>query len=187
MKKNNAQVNFRLMAIVFVVILISSYKKLGAAKNKETLQGGEKANKVMADQDLETIRKRILGDLLEPAIKSEQIKKIVSILQPDGSWPGINYKDTTKTGFEHRIHLENMFALAQAYKKPGSEFYGNQDVKKALSSALDFWIARDFICENWWWNEMGTPNWMINTLLVMDADLTEKQKLKEPELRAVQA
>ena len=25
---------------------------------------------------------------------------------------------------------------------------------------------------------MGTPNWMINTLLVLDDDLTEKQRLE---------
>jgi chondroitin AC lyase len=29
---------------------------------------------------------------------------------------------------------------------------------------------------NWWWNEMGTPNWMINTMLLLDDDLTDKQK-----------
>jgi len=71
-----------------------------------------------------------------------------------------------------------MLDLARAYKKTGSEFNNNADVKRTLSSALDFWIAHDFICENWWWNEMGTPNWIINTLLVMDPDLTEKQKLE---------
>ena len=34
----------------------------------------------------------------------------------------------------------------------------------------------DFICDNWWWNEMGTPNWFVNIMLVMDSDLTENQK-----------
>jgi len=43
-------------------------------------------------------------------------------------------------------------------------------------AALDFWLAHDFICENWWWNEMGTPNLMINTLLLLDTDLSEQQR-----------
>ena len=47
---------------------------------------------------------------------------------------------------------------------------------EAASTALDFWIEHDFIAENWWWNEMGTPNWIINILLVLDTDLTEKQR-----------
>ena len=84
--------------------------------------------------------------------------------------------DTTRTGFQHSVHLENMLDLARAYKKQGTNFFQNADVKKTVSSALDFWLAHDFICQNWWWNEMGTPNWMINTLLVLDDDLTDKQK-----------
>jgi chondroitin AC lyase len=69
-----------------------------------------------------------------------------------------------------------MLDLARAYKKQGSPFYGDAATKKTVTAALDFWLARNFICENWWWNEMGTPNWMINTLLVLDTDLTEKQR-----------
>ncbi|MCW3109584.1 MAG: chondroitin lyase, partial [Segetibacter sp.] len=171
-----AQISIRLFTIVSVVFLISSFKSPGVGINNGGSSPKEKAAKVIANEDLETIRKRILDDLLEPAVKTDKIKKLITTIQPDGSWPGINYKDTTKTGFQHSIHLENMLDLARAYKKPGSAFFGNQDVKKTLSSALDFWIAHDFICENWWWNEMGTPNWMINTLLVMDADLSEKQR-----------
>ena len=129
-----------------------------------------------ASQDLEIIRKRIVDDLLAPPVNADEIQKIISTIQADGSWPGINYKDVSRTGFEHSRHLENMFNLARAYKKTGSPYYGKEEVKKALSSAMDFWIRNDFICENWWWNEMGTPNWFVNTMLIMDNDLTEDQK-----------
>lgn len=126
--------------------------------------------------DLETIRKRIINDLLQPAINEGKVQELVATIKADGSWPGIDYKDTTRTGFQHKDHLENMFELARAYKKPGSKFYKNAEVKKTVSSALDFWLDHDFICQNWWWNEMGTPTWMINTLLVLDEDLTERQR-----------
>jgi chondroitin AC lyase len=175
MKENIFQLSIRLAVIAFVVLFISAYKSpAGDEKNKGSALKRESSKVV--NEDLEKLRKRVIDDLLEPSIVSNKIKKIISTIKPDGSWPGIDYKDTTKTGFEHRIHLENMLDLARAYRKPGSEFTNNPDVRKTLSSALDFWIAHDFICENWWWNEMGTPNWMINTLLVMDPDLTDKQK-----------
>lgn len=157
-----------LLVISGSVLFLSSYSSI---KKKENADWNSNAS-----QDLETIRKRIVDDLLEPKVNEDKIQNLVKTIQADGSWPGINYKDTTKTGFQHSIHLENMLDLARAYKKEGSKFYGNADVKKTLSSALDFWIAHDFICENWWWNEMGTPNWMINTLLIFDTDLTEKQR-----------
>ncbi len=131
---------------------------------------------IKSASDLEVIRQRVTDDLLEPPVNASHIEKLVATIKPDGSWPGINYIDTSRTGFQHKDHLENMLDLARAYKKPGSPLINNAAVKQTLWLALNFWIANDFISANWWWNEMGTPNWMINTLLVMDEDLTETQK-----------
>ena len=166
MKKGTAY-NTGLFAIALFGLLLMGYKKPSQHKSIITI------NK---EADIEIIRKRVIDDLLEPAVRVNEIKELVKTIQPDGSWPGINYKDVSRTGFQHSRHLENMLALARAYKKPGTELYGDPEVKKTVSSALDFWIEHDFICDNWWWNEMGTPNLMINTLLVLDTDLTEKQK-----------
>ena len=132
--------------------------------------------KPTASTDLEVVRKRIVDDLMAPPVNVQKVQTLISTIQPDGTWPGINYKDVSRTGFEHSRHLENMMDLARAYKKPGSPLYGKQEVKNTFSSAMDFWIKNDFICDNWWWNEMGTPNWFINTMLVMDSDLTEHQR-----------
>lgn len=129
-------------------------------------------------KDFILIKKRIMADLMEPQVKPKNIKSLISSIKSDGSWPNINYKDTSKTGFEHRKHLENMLELSIALKKENSEYYEDVALKQTISSALDFWLIHDFICENWWWNEMGTPNWMINILLVLDHDLTKNQKIK---------
>lgn len=129
-----------------------------------------------SDPDLEMIRKKVVADLLEPALNDQEINRLITSQKPDGTWPGINYEDVSKTGFEHSQHLRNMLELARAFKKTDSAFYGKNEVKNAVSKALDFWFNHDFICENWWWNEMGTPHLMINILLVLDTDLTERQK-----------
>ncbi|MCF2494145.1 polysaccharide lyase family 8 super-sandwich domain-containing protein [Dyadobacter chenhuakuii] len=134
------------------------------------------AGKGQPDADLEKIRKRILDDLLEPPVRVQQIAALINTQKQDGTWPDINYTDVSRTGFEHSEHLKNMLELARAFKKPGSAFLHKAEVKKAVSNALDFWLVHDFICENWWWNEMGTPQLMINILLVMDEELTENQK-----------
>ena len=161
-----------LLTIVSTTFFTSAYKSSYSISEDSIRETGKPA----PGQDLQTIRKRIVDDLLAPAVNAAKIKKLITTIEPDGSWPGINYKDTTKTGFQHGIHLENMLELARAYKKKDSEFYMNAGVKKTVSAALDFWLAHDFICENWWWNEMGTPNLMINTLLVLDPDITAKQR-----------
>jgi len=162
--KNKLSKNSFWVAFASVILILYSYNT------------PRKVEKIKFSPDLETIRKRIIDDLLEPPVNEQKIQKLIQSINPDGSWPGINYKDTTRTGFQHSVHLENMLDLARAYKKQGTKFFQNADVKKTVSSALDFWMVHDFICQNWWWNEMGTPNWMINTMLVLDDDLTDQQK-----------
>ena len=110
-----------------------------------------------AGADLEIVRLRVIRDLLAPPVDEVLVMDLIKSIRPDGSWPGINYADVSRTGFEHARHLENMFQLSRAYKKADSQWYQNPQVKDAALSALDYWLENDFICDNWWWNEMGTP------------------------------
>lgn len=161
---------------VFLLLMICANKSFCQLAKLTSDGAGFVPAQPAASQDLEIIRKRIVDDLMDPPVNVEKVQKLISTIQTDGSWPEINYKDVSRTGFEHSRHLENMFELARAYKKQSSPYAGKEAVKKTLSAAMDFWIANDFICDNWWWNEMGTPNWFVNTMLVMDNDLTEHQK-----------
>ena len=114
------------------------------------------------DADIEKLRKRFAMQLLSVPVSDGRIKTLVGTLQPDGSWPGIDYVDTTRTAFQHERHLSNMLTLSVAYKKKGSPYKGNKQVRKAVHQALAFWLKNDFICENWWWNQIGTPNTMVS-------------------------
>ncbi len=149
--------------------------KMPAVSVKMSLQKATRAP--ITNPGMELIRQRIIDDLLAPAVNVKSIQQLITTIQPDGSWPGINYVDTSRTGFQHREHLEHMLDLAQAHAKKGSPYFQNMQVKKVALSALDFWLAHDFICQNWWWNEMGTPNFMINTLLLLDTALSENQRM----------
>lgn len=176
MKKNLFRNFILLCTMPLFVVCLSAYHPFTAQNTTVSLP----SNKIrkQAGPDLEIIRKRIIEDLMEPAINEKDIERFVATIKPDGSWPDINYIDTSRTGFQHSQHLAHMFDLSRAYKKPGSKFFHDPVVKRTVSSALDYWIEHDFICQNWWWNEMGTPNWMINTLLVLDEDLSEKQRFE---------
>lgn len=109
-------------------------------------------------------------------VNEARVKQLLVSISPAGSWHHINYEDVSRTGFQHSEHLANMVNMANAYKKSGNRFAGNPDLKRAVHSALDFWIAHDFRCDNWWWNDMGTPLALINLLLIMDTELTESQR-----------
>jgi len=131
-----------------------------------------------ASSDVEILRQRFIVETMKPQINESHIRQLMSTIREDGTWPGINYKDVSKTGFQHSEHLNNLVELSRAYKKKGSELKGDKKLKKMICSALDYWLANDFICENWWWNQIGTPNLLVSMLLIMDDDLTKEQIAK---------
>lgn len=127
------------------------------------------------DTDIELIRSRIVSEMMAPEVDDIRIKELITTLRKDGTWPGINYEDVARTGFEHTRHLGNLMQMSRAYKKKGSALKGKKELKVAIHSALDFWLAHDFICDNWWNNEIGTPDNLTTVLLIMDKDLTPTQ------------
>lgn len=116
--------------------------------------------------DFEKIRERVTRELLKPEADNSKIEQLVATLQPDGAWPGINYRDVSRTGFEHRYHLSNMVALARAYASENSKFYRKEKVKQAIESALQHWVQHDYLCDNWWHNEIGTPDALVSLMLI---------------------
>lgn len=160
---------------VILSFLAPAHELISRSRGNISSRLSEETQTSRSSPDLEVIRARVIQDLLAPDLNEALIRNLMKTIRDDGSWPDIDYADVSRTGFQHSRHLENMYLLSRAYKKKDSPWYQNPEVKSIALSALDFWLEHDFICDNWWWNEMGTPGRMINTLLVMDNDLTENQ------------
>jgi len=125
--------------------------------------------------DLEILRNKVVAEVMQPSVNLKQVSDLIKSIRQDGTWPGIDYKDVSRTGFQHSRHLDNMVALSRAYKKTGSEFKGDENVRKVINSSLDYWLANDFICDNWWNNQIGTPDQFVKILMIMDEDLSDDQ------------
>lgn len=138
--------------------------------------------KSYANPDTEILRKLFVDELLEGAVNDGRVKEVLASCSVDGTWPEIDYQDVSKIGFQHEKHLGNMLLLSRAYRKKGSAFRGKKQVKEVLNRSLDYWLANDFICENWWWNQIGTPNTIMGILLLMDKELTLQQTEKMLEI-----
>ena len=134
-------------------------------------------NAACADNpDITLLRRRFIAQEQARSVKDTKIEKILNTFQSaDSIWPGIDYSDVRQVGFQHTIHLDNMVQLALAYQSKESKFYHDKRLKQVFDTALAFWIAHDFICDNWWNNEIGTPQAMVSILLIMDEDLTQEQ------------
>jgi chondroitin AC lyase len=129
---------------------------------------------ISSDADIETIEERVLSDIVESSVDGEEIRNLINTLEENGSWPGINYEDVSRTGFEHSIHSGNLVDLARSYRKKESEYYQSQKVLSAIESALHFWVEHDFISDNWWHNQIGTPRKMVNVMLLVGNKLPEE-------------
>ncbi len=128
--------------------------------------------------ELELLRQKVVAEMMTPEVNETHARELMATIRPDGTWPGIDYVDVSNTGFQHADHLSNMVELSRAFKKKGSKLKGDKKLKQVIYSALDYWLANDFICQNWWHNQIGTPNALITLLLIMDTDLTKEQVAK---------
>ena len=129
------------------------------------------SNGVSAVPDLQLVKKRVVEALMQHRVNDDRIGSLVDSFRQDGTWPGINYEDVTTTGFEHRIHCANMVSLARAYKTKSSKFYRKKQVRETIVKALAYWVQNDFICDNWWYNQIGTPNSLVTLMLLMEGEL----------------
>jgi chondroitin AC lyase len=138
-------------------------------------EAGEAPSTVAASADLNTVRQRILAPLLAP-VPVEDARKLMGTLQPDGSWPDIDYQDRSASGWKTARHLSNVATLARAYRSPGSKLHGDESVRGTVLGSLDYWLSRDFQNSNWWWNQIGVPRSLLPTLLLVEKDLSAEQR-----------
>ena len=128
-----------------------------------------------SNSDIETLRKNIRVECMQPKVNDDVVKDILSTIKDDGTWPGIDYVDTSRIAFQHIGHLNNMILMARAYKSESSVYKGDKKLKQATDLSLDYWLKNDFICENWWNNQIGTPSTMLTLLYILDEELTPEQ------------
>jgi chondroitin AC lyase len=126
------------------------------------------SGEVNAKNDFEVVKQRVVSEIMKTPVNDSLVTVLMNTIKEDGSWPGINYVDVSNTGFEHRTHLSNLVEMSLAYNKKGSQYYRNRKLKQLINGSLKFWCDHDFICDNWWFNQIYTPRTLVTVLLVMD-------------------
>jgi chondroitin AC lyase len=117
--------------------------------------------------DFEVIKKRVTDRVINQSVNDIQIEALINTLQDNGTWPDIDYIDTSREAFQHNQHLVNMVELGRAYNQRSSKFRRSRKVESTIVKALSHWVEKDYICENWWHNEIGTPNHLVHLMLLM--------------------
>lgn len=121
--------------------------------------------------DIETIKKRVVTELMKPEVDDNEVSKLVESIKKDGTWPGIDYGNVSREGFEHRYHSGNMVILARSYKNRSSKHYKKKKVKATINLALKNWVENDYFCDNWWHNQIGTTNSLVTLMMIVGNEL----------------
>ena len=126
------------------------------------------AGTLHAKNDFETVIKRVVAEILKSPVDDDRVSEFINTLSEDGSWPYINYEDVSATGFENSRHLSNLVEMSLAYNTKSSRYYRNKKLKQDVNRSLAHWVEHDYICDNWWFNQIFTPRSLVTILLVMD-------------------
>ncbi|MGA3006346.1 MAG: polysaccharide lyase family 8 super-sandwich domain-containing protein [Opitutaceae bacterium] len=93
-----------------------------------------------------------------PAPNLKQALAAAKSLQADGSWNDLDYDSSARSGWPPAIHYTRMVLMASAaVGRINISATDRQQLLEAVHRAFRFWIANDFQCPNWWYNEIGTP------------------------------
>ena len=131
--------------------------------------------------DLTLIKNRIYLNLINKKINFNNLEKVIK--EFDGEkWPNIKYEDVSREGFDNRIHTSNMVELAIAFKNQKSKYHNKKRLKEILDKTLGFWCSNDFIGDNWWNNQIGTPTDLAHLMLLMENEFSEKLVKKSQEI-----
>jgi chondroitin AC lyase len=90
---------------------------------------------------------------------------LAAALRPDGTWADINYTDGALKDWAAAPHLTRLRALARAWYQPDSPHSRQAPLLRAVLQGLEGWYARNPQNPNWWWNEIGAPLLLGDTLL----------------------
>jgi len=131
---------------------------------------------LLVANDFSVIRSQLMDEILAESVGKNNIDLLITTLKDEGYWPDIDYQDVSRTAFRHGEHLRNLRDMSLAFAKTGSEFYQSEKLKLAINKSLNYWLKHDFICDNWWWNQIGTPRYLIDVMLLLGKNnLTERQ------------
>ena len=106
----------------------------------------------------------------------EKIKQYLSLLQPDGSFADINYKDKKRTSWQPKQHTERVLELCKLYASDTTPLYHDKQIEKQIHQILGFWFRNMPECSNWWQNEIGIPRTLGQAFLIFEDQLNEEER-----------
>ena len=95
------------------------------------------------------------------------VERYIREQRPDGSWPDIDYANTDPGGWRTYEHVGRTLEMARAYRAAGHPMAGNPALRAAVVAAIEHWTNKDYVNSNWWYAQIGVPDALAPTLVLM--------------------
>lgn len=136
---------------------------------------------------IEIIKKRLCKQLLGNLKTDQSLKMSHPIIesmnttdpQKCGSWPDIDYHDTSRTHWQPAKHLIRLATMSRTYALTGS-FNELLQINLGLEYFLN---SAEGTCQNWWYNYIYTPRIIGDILILITSNCNFKEELL-PSLQA---
>jgi chondroitin AC lyase len=125
---------------------------------------------VRADE-FATVSARIRADLLASGTNASTVQADLAALSSAGRWSDVNYADRSITNWSLREHLNRMVRMAKAYADPASSLAGSTSLRDGIIRAYDAFVSLDPRSDNWYFNEIATPQLLGQTILLTEPQL----------------
>ncbi|UGU18219.1 DNRLRE domain-containing protein [Sinomicrobium kalidii] len=112
-----------------------------------------------AQTDFEVIMQQIREEnkITDIAALDNTVTDLLSDLNEDGSWPDLDYTQTSFTDWKPVAHLDRLIHMVNAYTTSGSSYYQDNSLHASIESALTLWDNSDPKSDNWWYNQIACP------------------------------
>jgi chondroitin AC lyase len=139
--------------------------------------GQSQKNLPQNDSDLQTILDHYVRSVLptHPA----DIRAVNTLaaryrqdLRSDGTWADINYADDTRASWGAADHLQRTLVMAKSARLMRKAGQHDGVLDHATILALGYWLTKDYINPNWWWNQIGVPELAGEIASLMQTELS---------------
>lgn len=124
----------------------------------------------LAQNEMSTILARISKEVFDETSDAQVTKGILAYkakMNSDGSWSDIRYDDRSATLWLPTAHLDRIRLFAAGYCNPRSIYAGDETLFRAISDGLRYWCQIRPKSNNWWHNDINTPQHLGQILAMM--------------------
>ncbi|MDL2247573.1 polysaccharide lyase beta-sandwich domain-containing protein [Bacteroides sp. OttesenSCG-928-J23] len=126
-------------------------------------------------QEIDTLTGRLQHIVLARKINKKELAYAMANMQPDGSWPDIDY-NTVTLYYDAGRHLARLNYMAMAYASAGSEHCKSGQLLSQILLGLEYFYRQQPISKNWWHIDIGAPQDYMSILILLKGEI-EKEKL----------